>query len=122
MARKKSVSISAKPAHSSDPPGAGATSLVGDFMPADVSVADDGALVVSEAGLGVLGRSVYRAVYVLSFGCVFSTMLLGRLVPGRDIIAKGIGDGAQAAKQAVGGIHGRGEKVHAARREAGLQA
>lgn len=123
MARRKSVMFSAKPVPAAGPGESDASLLVADFTPAASSFNDNTLLLKgSDAGLSLIGRSVYRAVYVLSFGCVFSTLLLGRLVPGRDIIAKGMADGAVAAKEAAGVLQGRGGRVGAPLREAGMQA
>lgn len=127
MARKKSVYFSAKPAHEksehpADTRASDTSSLRGEFIPAAASIAADAHPVSGDAGFGPVARTVYTAVYLLSFGCVFGTMIVGRLVPGRDVIARGIGDGARAAKDAVSALDERGEKIRAAFQEAVLKA
>lgn len=121
MARKKSVSFSAKPLHVDDGIGVHTSAVGGEFVPAAASALPDAPPVGPAPNLGLLGWTVYGAVYALSFSCVFGSMLVGRLLPGRDIVARGIGDGAQAAKRVVGALEGRREQVDAAFQEAGLR-
>jgi hypothetical protein len=46
---------------------------------------------------GLIAKAVYGSVYCLSFGVVLGALVLGRLIPGRQLIAKGLEDGTAAA-------------------------
>jgi hypothetical protein len=50
-----------------------------------------------------VSRVVYSSCYYVSFGVVFPTMLVANIVPGGDVLASGLLDGASAAKSAVAG-------------------
>ncbi len=120
MARRKSISFSAKPLPVGEGHGRAGSSLNGAFIPAAAAPSP----IATAPRLCLLGRAVYGAVYALSFGCVFGTMLIGRLVPGREIIARGIIDGAQAARQVAGGREEvtEQEQMRVVSRQAGFRA
>lgn len=48
-----------------------------------------------------MGRSVYSACYCLSYGVVFPTMFLAKLLPLDNAVGRGICDGATAACRSV---------------------
>lgn len=50
---------------------------------------------------GLIAKAVYGSVYCLSFGVVLSALVLGKLIPGRQLIAKGLQDGTAAARQSL---------------------
>jgi hypothetical protein len=50
----------------------------------------------------IVSQTVYKTVYAVSFGVVFSALLVSRLlIPKNSIIAKGLHDGSVAAQKAV---------------------
>ncbi|MDD2768366.1 MAG: hypothetical protein PHT19_06505 [Methylococcus sp.] len=65
------------------------------------------------AGNGLIARAVYGSVYCLSFGVVFGALVLGKLVPGRRLIAKGLQDGTAAACNSLNWF-GTEQDAHAA--------
>lgn len=50
-----------------------------------------------------VSRVVYSSSYYLSFGVVFPTMLVANIVPGGEVLASGLVDGASAARSAIAG-------------------
>ncbi|MCU0735445.1 MAG: hypothetical protein MUF20_07965 [Methylotetracoccus sp.] len=118
MAKKKSVSISVKPAHVPAVTAGGTSAMTGDVIPLTAPASGDAAALGADCGMGLIARTVYGAVYALSFGCVFGALMVVRIVPGRDLLAKGICDGARAARQTAGWLPGSVEKAG----EAGLRA
>ncbi|MEW6037475.1 MAG: hypothetical protein AB1648_04385 [Pseudomonadota bacterium] len=50
---------------------------------------------------GLIAKAVYGSVYCLSFGVVLGALVLGKLIPGRQLIAKGLQDGTAAARQSL---------------------
>lgn len=50
---------------------------------------------------GLIAKIVYGSVYCLSFSVVLGALVLGKLVPGRQVIAKGLQDGTAAARQSL---------------------
>lgn len=48
-----------------------------------------------------VSRVVYSSCYYVSFGVVFPTMLVANIVPGGDVLASGLLDGASAARSAI---------------------
>lgn len=104
MAQRKSVKLSTRPVHASDTIGGGASAVSGDFIPADTPVTTAGTASGSEPVYGPLAQAVYGTVYALSFGCVFGAMLVSRILPGQEILARGIGDGARAARRVATSI------------------
>ncbi|QXP84504.1 hypothetical protein [Methylococcus sp. Mc7] len=72
-----------KAAYPSDPPAAPADAFRG------------------PANSGLIAKAVYGSVYCLSFGVVLSALVLGKLIPGRQLIAKGLQDGTAAARQSL---------------------
>ena len=57
----------------------------------------------AEEGKGnIVSRTVYTTVYAVSFGVVFSSLLVAKLlVPKNSIIEKGLHDGTVAARKAL---------------------
>lgn len=47
----------------------------------------------------LLSRTVYGGFYYLSYGAVFSALTLARLIPKNSAVARGIRDGAAAARE-----------------------
>ena len=56
----------------------------------------------------VLSRFAYSTSYYASFGVVFPTLLVAKVIPGGETIAAGLIEGASAAKDAVGAMKNRG--------------
>jgi hypothetical protein len=55
-----------------------------------------------EAKPNIVSQTVYKTVYAVSFGVVFSSLLVSRLlIPKNSIIAKGLHDGSVAAQKAI---------------------
>jgi hypothetical protein len=55
-----------------------------------------------EAKPGVVSRAVYKAFYGVSYGVVFSSLLVGKLIiPKNSLVESAIHDGAVAARKAV---------------------
>jgi hypothetical protein len=54
-----------------------------------------------------VSRAAYSSCYYVSFGVVFPTMLVATVVPGGDVLASGLLDGASAARSAVAGRKGK---------------
>src|ERR1700760_2303331 len=54
-----------------------------------------------------VSKSVYASCYYLSYGVVFSSMIVAGLVPKNTSIRFGFADGAQAAHDAVEKLHNR---------------
>lgn len=50
-----------------------------------------------------VSRVIYSSSYYLSFGVVFPTMLVANIVPGGEVLATGLLDGASAARSAIAG-------------------
>jgi hypothetical protein len=51
----------------------------------------------------LIQQGVYSGFYGLSYGIVFGALLVGRLVPSDSAMAKGVRDGAEAARHALEG-------------------
>ena len=67
-----------------------------------VSVEDSDGVTVEEEKVSIVSRAVYKTVYAVSFGVVFSSLLVSKLiVPQNSIIAKALHDGTVAAQKAV---------------------
>lgn len=118
MAKKKSVSISVKPAHVPAVTAGEAPAVTGDVIPLTAPASGHAAALDADSGMGLIARTVYGAVYALSFGCVFGALMVARIVPGRDLLAKGVSDGARAARQTAAWLPGSVEKAG----EGGLRA
>ena len=107
MARKKTVSISRKPSADTvisngyEPPfTAGPMTLTlnldsGHQDPLDRS---ESRATPSILAYGPLGLTVYSMVYCLSYGFTFSTILLGKCIPGGALIGQAWQDGTGAAQ------------------------
>jgi hypothetical protein len=55
-----------------------------------------------EEKANIVSRTVYNTFYAVSFGVVFSSLLVSRLlIPKNSIIAKGLHDGSVAAQKAI---------------------
>jgi hypothetical protein len=55
-----------------------------------------------EAKANIISQAVYTTFYAVSFGVVFSSLLLSKLlVPKNGIVAKGLHDGSIAARKAL---------------------
>ena len=55
-----------------------------------------------EKGGNIISQAVYTSVYAVSFGVVFSSLLVSRLlVPKDSTVAKALHDGSVAAKKAI---------------------
>lgn len=98
MARKKSIAISRKPSAEPTP----STELVlGE--PSDnslqLSETTQSSPISADATPGFFGRMVYGTVYGMSYGVVFSALLLGALIPGSQLIGKALEDGSDSAKR-----------------------
>ena len=52
-----------------------------------------------------LRRAIYQASYAVSFGVVLPAVLIARAIPRRNLVSRGLIDGAQAAMQAVHDRH-----------------
>lgn len=106
MAKRKSVTLSRRPIHNtSAEEGMAHATLSGDFIPAGVPSLDTGQA-PAQFQSGPLAHAAYGLAYGLSFGCVFSAIVLSRMLPGHAIVARGLGDGAVAAKRAASGFTG----------------
>lgn len=94
MARKKTVSISRKPsaAQASPPP------LAMKLQPYE-SAQDAPEAALSVASLNPVGRMVYGTVYCLSYGVVYSAILLGQFIPGSGLVGHALLDGAGSARR-----------------------
>ena len=107
MARKKTVSISRKPSADTvisngyEPPlTAGPMTLAlnldsGHQDPLDGS---ESRATPSVLAYGPLGLAIYGPVYCLSFSIMFSTILLGKFIPGSALIGQAWQDGSDAAQ------------------------
>lgn len=104
MAQRKSVKLSTRPVHVSDSLGGGTKAVSGDFIPAETPLTNATGTSGIDPGYGFLAQTVYGTVYALSFGCVLTAMLVSRIVPGQEILSRGIGDGARAAKRLATGM------------------
>lgn len=101
MARKKTVSISAKPSAQTLPLVLEDAELFSEQTSTPPPFANNpvhDSPAADEIRLNPIGRVVYGTVYCLSYGVVFSAMLLGKIIPGSGLIARGMHDGADAAQ------------------------
>jgi len=107
MARKKTVSISRKPSadtvisngyEPSLTAGPMALALNPDSGHEDLSHSSETRAVPSIMAYGPLGLAIYGPVYCLSFSIMFSTILLGKFIPGSALIGKAWQDGTGAAQ------------------------
>ena len=127
MARKKSVSFSAKPFHDRTAVGdtlhlAGSLPLSGEFIPAAGRTADEPDAPGAAPQFGLVGRGVYRTVYAVSYGFVLGAIMLGKVIPGRRYIAQGLQDGSAAARQTARTFDDRAEKARSALKESVFRA
>jgi len=106
MARKKTVSISRKPpADSVEPVGGesaaqpGLSPLAMTLQPYADILHDEPASVRAALSLGPVGRVVYGTVFCLSYGVVYSAVLIGQFIPGGRVLGHALRDGAGAAER-----------------------
>lgn len=93
MARRKTVSISPKPSTT--------LAFAGDAVALEPESPVEAIAESKEIGASVnpIARAVYGAAFSVSYGVVFTAILLGHLVPGRRLIGRGLCDGAKAAQR-----------------------
>jgi len=105
MARKKTVSISRKPSAADASPVAGEPAAQASPPPLAMklqpyeSVQDAPEAALSVASLNPVGRVVYGTVYCLSYGVVYSVILLGQFIPGSGLVGHALLDGAGSARR-----------------------
>jgi hypothetical protein len=115
MAKRKSVNLSTRPIHEpSGTHGIPDAAVTGDFIPADAPASGREQGTPARFSGGPLAQAAYGVAYVISFGCVFSGLMISRVLPGQAILARGLGDGAEAAKRAATGfgvcVSGHGDR------------
>ena len=107
MARKKTVSISRKPSTDTvisngyEPPlSVGPMTLAFNLDSGHQDHLDgtESRATPSVLAYGPLGLTVYSMVYCLSYGFAFSTILLGKCIPGSALIGQAWQDGTGAAQ------------------------
>ncbi len=124
MPQKKSVTIGRKPRARSQPIATDALEVQHSipqsassehFAAAPAKIAEELADVPGSGGgaslsLGFLGQALYGTVYGISYGVVFGALVVGKLLPGENIIAKAMTDATDSAKLAFAGLGKRQEK------------
>lgn len=103
MAQRKSVKLSTRPVHAAEATR-GLSALGGNFISSDEAETREAGARSTGSDYGLLAQAVYGTVYALSFGCVFSAILVSRFLPGQEIVARGIGNGARAAHRVAAGF------------------
>ena len=107
MARKKTISISRKPLADAAPledfaPSVtdGPSALALNLKPpaADERDGQDSRALPASLAYSPLGLAIYGPVYCISFSIMFSTILLGKLIPGSALIGQAWQDGTEAAQ------------------------
>ena len=104
MSRKKTISISRKPTLTQDEADTAkvAYTMRSPMLP-DGAMRTEGTDASDYVSLkpryGILAKTIYGVVYSLSFGAVFGTLILWKLVPGSGMIGHAMIDGADAAKK-----------------------
>ena len=100
MVRKKTVSISTKPS-SPDAATTGDESAASsvESHAAETSETDGATDLVQTPALGRVGTVVYGTVYCLSYGVMFSVIMLGTCIPGSALIGRAWQDGTGAARR-----------------------
>lgn len=105
MARKKTVSISRKPS-AADLPAIGEEPAVAASSPPYPATMNPGG--GTDTGLapalGAFGTAVYGTVYCLSYGVMFSVILIGACIPGGALIGRAWQDGSGAARRRYGRV------------------
>lgn len=99
MAKRKTVSISRKP--STVPPTTQSEAPPAPDRPLMAmmeALGDAPRERFAPPAAGVVGRAVYGTVFYVSYGVVFSVLLVGKLIPGSGLIGRGLRDGAAAAQ------------------------
>ena len=112
MNRKKTISISSKPSLTQS----GTGSVKTDFTlhgaiklqagPASTEALDHAS---KEPAHGLFAKTLYGAVYSLSFGAVFGTLIFCKLIPGGRIIRRAMNDGSHSAQRALMNLEGKTE-------------
>ncbi len=124
MSRKKSVTIARKPRARSQPVATDASegqesipqrASSEHFAAVPANVAEDladepGSEGRASLSFGFLGKALYGTVYGISYGVVFGALLIGKLLPGENIIAKAMTDATDSAKLAFAGLGKHQEK------------
>lgn len=99
MAKRKTVSISRKPSSVPPPDHAEAPAVL---APSPVVMAESRGERPRDRpappATGLVGRAVYGTVFYVSYGVVFSVLLVGKLIPGSGLIGRGLRDGSAAAQ------------------------
>ena len=108
MARRKTVSISSKPS-SSDAAATAEESAASSQESPVPSETDEATDLVRASSLGAVGTVVYGAVYCVSYGVMFSVVMLGTCVPGSSLIGRAWQDGSGAARRKAEGLRAGGE-------------
>jgi hypothetical protein len=78
----------------------------GETMSSAIQSARDGASEVLPAAGRFMSRMIYTTCYGLSYGIVFPTMMVVRMVPKDNALVHGLIDGAIAARERVFGVRG----------------
>lgn len=101
MARKKSIAISRKPSAEPTP----STELVlGEPLDNSLQLSEttQSSPISADATPGFFGRMVYGTVYSMSYGVVFSALILGSFIPGSQLVGRALEEGADSAKRDFG--------------------
>ncbi|MGH8549548.1 MAG: hypothetical protein ACRERU_13300 [Methylococcales bacterium] len=105
MAQKKTVSISRKPSTAGLPAIVGELAAAASPPPSPATLKPNGGSdTVQAPTLGPLGTAVYGTVYCLSYGVMFSVILLGACIPGSALIGRAWQDGSRAARRGFGRV------------------
>jgi len=102
MARRKTVSISRKPSADDAPPADDESAAPASPSPLALTLQPYADLVDEPPpglSLGPVGRVVYGTVFCLSYGVVYSAILLGQFIPGGRVLGHALRDGAGAAQR-----------------------
>ena len=124
MSRKKSVTISRKPRAQSQPVATealevqesipeSATSEHFAAVTANITeefTGEPGSEDKASVSFGFFGKALYGTTYCMSYGVVFGALLIGKLLPGKDIILQAMTDATDSAKRAFTGLGKRQEK------------
>lgn len=100
MARKKTVSISRKPSSVTPPSPVAETAVLDQpqTVPGQDQTPRDMPTSTHRPTVGPIGRVVYGTVFCVSYGVVFSAILIGKFIPGSGLIGRGLQDGAGSAR------------------------
>ena len=111
MSRKKSITISRKPRAQSQPIATGALEALESVpesarnelvvtMTANLTeaLAEKPGSAKTCVSFGFFGKALYGATYGISFGVVFGALLIGKLLPGKNIIGQAMTDATDSAR------------------------